>query len=157
MEEAFYQDFLKLLEKHHVRYMVIGGFAVHAYGFRRQTKDLDIWSDPGELNKQGLLACIEEFGFDTELVRGVDLRGKSPIRLKDEGGIIEILADIVGGFTFDEAFARSELVQVEGVPVRYINLDDLIANKLAATRKQDLVDVDELVKLRELRKKGKKK
>ncbi len=44
--------------------------------------------------------------------------------------------------TFSEVYAHSEIVLVDGdLPVRYISADDLIINKLASGRPQDLADV----------------
>jgi hypothetical protein len=38
-----FRDLLELLNRHQVRYLVVGGFAVAVHGPPRYTKDLDIW------------------------------------------------------------------------------------------------------------------
>ncbi|HWO26051.1 MAG TPA: hypothetical protein VNO30_45305 [Kofleriaceae bacterium] len=57
------RDLLGLLDKHHVRYMVVGGFAVAAYGIPRYTKDLDVWLACSPENAARVLAAFSEFGF----------------------------------------------------------------------------------------------
>lgn len=37
-----FKEFIELLNKHKVRYLVIGGYAVALHGHPRYTKDLDI-------------------------------------------------------------------------------------------------------------------
>ena len=67
---------------------------------------------------------------------------------------IDIICDI-DGLTFDEAWNTSESALVDHViPVRYISCDDLITNKLAAGRPQDLIDVDKLRHARETKLRG---
>src|SRR3954454_20331563 len=55
----------------------------------------------------------------------------------------------IDGLTFDQAWETAELVFVDEVPVRYISCENLILNKLAVARPQDLVDVDKLRHARE--------
>lgn len=50
-------DLFKLLEKHGVRYLVIGGNAVIYHGFERFTKDIDILVCPDKENAQKNLSC----------------------------------------------------------------------------------------------------
>lgn len=57
---------------------------------------------------------------------------------------IDILCHIDGP-TFDEAWQSSEEASVDDeLRARYISSDLLIANKLAAARPQDLIDVEKL-------------
>ncbi len=38
-----FKELLRLLEKHKVEYMIIGGYAVAFFGYPRFTKDIDIF------------------------------------------------------------------------------------------------------------------
>ena len=38
-----FKEFLKLLNSHRVKYLVIGGHAVGFYGYPRFTGDIDVW------------------------------------------------------------------------------------------------------------------
>ena len=37
-----FEEFLALLAKHHVEYMLVGGYAVAFHGYPRFTRDLDV-------------------------------------------------------------------------------------------------------------------
>src|SRR5438105_435476 len=58
-----FKEFLKSLDAHSARFMLIGGYVVNAFGYVRNTVDMDIWiaSDPG--NQQRVLQAIREFAF----------------------------------------------------------------------------------------------
>jgi hypothetical protein len=77
---------------------------------------------------------ISESDFSTE---GVIFQiGNSPRRI-DIGTTIE-------GIKFDQAYANRKVFRIEGLQVPVISLEDLIANKRASGRKQDLADVEKL-------------
>jgi len=54
----------------------------------------------------------------------------------------------IDGVNFNEAYPNKLIIDVDGLPVNYIGLDDLIKNKEARGRRQDLTDVDTLNKLK---------
>jgi hypothetical protein len=58
-----FEDFVRLLNKHTVAYMVVGGYALAFHGRPRYTGDLDIWIDVSEDNAKKMLKVIREFGF----------------------------------------------------------------------------------------------
>ena len=59
-----FKEFLELLNKNEVEYMVIGGYAVIAYGYPRLTIDIDVWINPKFDNAKKVIKTIKEFGFD---------------------------------------------------------------------------------------------
>ena len=61
--ENDFADFINLLNKHNVNYMVIGGYAVQLHGEPRFTFDLDIWIKPELINAENMVKVVEEFGF----------------------------------------------------------------------------------------------
>ena len=61
--EKDYEEFLSLLNKHNVKYCIIGAFAVAFYAKPRYTKDIDILVDSSKENAQRILIVLEEFGF----------------------------------------------------------------------------------------------
>ena len=64
-------------------------------------------------------------------------------------GIPPVRVDIlmsISGLTFDEAWPRRVKADFDGVPVLFINRQDLIASKLAAGRPQDLIDAASLAR-----------
>jgi len=56
-----FEDFVKLLNKHQVDYMVVGGYALAFHGKPRHTGDLDIWINSSETNAEKLVIAIKEF------------------------------------------------------------------------------------------------
>ncbi|MEY4571916.1 MAG: hypothetical protein RLZ10_1133, partial [Bacteroidota bacterium] len=58
-----FEDFVKLLNKHQVDYMVVGGYALAFHGKPRHTGDLDIWINRSEANAEKLVTAIKEFGL----------------------------------------------------------------------------------------------
>lgn len=51
IEDEFYVAFLTAMQKHKVRYMLIGGVAINFHGVNRSTQDMDIWLAPTNQNR----------------------------------------------------------------------------------------------------------
>src|SRR5688572_2814409 len=137
-------ELCELLSAHGAEYLLVGGQAVIAHGYPRLTKDMDLWVRPSEENGARILAALNEFGTPlTEFtpVRFVDpdtiiMLGRDPFR-------VDLLTDIPG-VTFDEAWRSRASVTLDGVTIPLISRRDLIANKKAVGRLQDLADVEAL-------------
>ena len=147
----FFLDFLKILAKEKVEFMLVGGYAVNYHGYSRFTGDLDLWSNPSEKNIESLIRSIDAFGFDTGLLIGKDLKNESPVKLAEDGIKIEILHHLEGGFSFEEAYERAKFISVENVEVKLISFDDLLANKSNSMRMKDAVDVHYLKEIQRIR------
>ncbi len=143
-----FKEFLKLLNSHRVKYLVIGGHAVGFYGYPRFTGDIDVWISTAPENVRKVIVALQEFGFD-----GANLRpelfakpehlvrmGNSPVR-------IEVLTGI-SGVKFEECFAERVSGIIEGIHVNFISLAHLKANKKASGRYKDLDDLENLSKKR---------
>jgi predicted nucleotidyltransferase len=145
--EPDYLDFIKLLNQNEVVYMIVGGYALAAHDAPRFTGDLDIWIKQEEANAKKTVKALNDFGFGSLGITASDFLsqnyfiqlGYAPVR-------IDITADI-SGITFDEAFTRKKVINLNGVEVPFIGIDDLIKNKIASGRDQDLVDVKKLRKI----------
>jgi hypothetical protein len=55
------QDFLSILFKHKVRYLIVGAEAVIYHGFARLTGDIDIFFEPSPKNRRSLFYALQEF------------------------------------------------------------------------------------------------
>ena len=127
-----------------VRFLVVGGYALAAHGHPRMTKDLDVLVEPDPSNAERLVAALGDFGFGTIGLETADFiepgavvqLGYPPIR-------IDILTSI-DGVPFEQAYDRRADVDVDGRHVPVIGRDELIANKRATGRLQDLADVERL-------------
>jgi len=146
--EKDFEDFVKLLNKFEVAYMVVGGYALALHGRPRHTGDLDIWIDVSEDNADKLVKVLQKFGMGSlGLVKKDFLRhgyinqiGYPPLR-------IDILNSI-DGISFKEAANGMQKIQLENdLAINFIGLDDFLKNKQASGRKQDLADILEIKKL----------
>ena len=137
-------DLLRFLNEERVEYHVVGGMAVNFYGYHRSTGDLDVWVALTPENENRLATALKRFGFsDGSLARRPLLEKSKFIRIGNQPVRVEIHADI-SGVDFRECFANSVTCDVQGVPVRFIGLNDLKQNKLAAGRAKDLADIEAL-------------
>lgn len=148
------REFLSLLGKHKVRYVIVGGEAVIHYGYARLTGDIDIFYDRSEENACALHETLREFW--TGSIPG----NTTAVELCQEGIIIQFgvpphridLVNRISGLTFSQAWSREKTVHLDTgrdrTPIHYIGLGDLIRNKRAAGRPKDLVDLNVLERIR---------
>ncbi|MDQ3351931.1 MAG: hypothetical protein M3501_08235 [Actinomycetota bacterium] len=130
--------------RHEVRYLIVGGYALAAHGLPRATGGLDTWVWVNQSNAERIVAALEEFGFgglgltvsDFEETGRVVQLGYPPHR-------IDILTSI-DGVEFDEAWERRITVSIDNSSLPIIGRDDLVANKVAVGRAQDLADIARL-------------
>ena len=149
-----FTDFIDLLNKFSVEYMVVGGYAVGLHGYPRYTGDLDIWIKKSEANVDKLLFVIRDFGGPLAQINkeqflknstkqnpspGVSF-GREPLR-------IEVISSI-DGVEFDSCYIRALTKTVMNTELRYIGFEDLKINKLATGRTKDKADIEEIEKRR---------
>ena len=136
-----FSDLLAELVHEKVEFVVIGGYAVGAHAKPRATKDLDILVTGSDVNLARVSRALERFGAPIEVVRAarsmaeddVVYLGREPVR-------IDILRR-ADGIDTEAVIARAVTARVGELVVPIIALDDLIANKKASARPQDLTDV----------------
>jgi predicted nucleotidyltransferase len=137
-----FKEFLKLLNDHHVEYLLIGGYAVGYYGYPRATADMDIWIAMRHANADKVVAVLKEFGFNPpDLSASLFLEEKRIIRMGVPPVRIE-LATTISGVEFRDCFAERVVAELDGEQVNVISLKHLKANKKASGRHQDLVDLE---------------
>ena len=139
-----FRDFLKLLEDEGVAYLLIGGYAVGYYGYPRATADMDVWIAVDPANAQKTFTALTRFGMQTpEMTPELFLDKGKVIRLGVPPMRLEIQTDI-SGVEFIECFSRRCRVDLGGLEVNLISLDDLKTNKRASGRHKDLEDLEHL-------------
>lgn len=143
-------DFLDLLRefsKADVSYMVVGAYAVGVHGRPRATKDLDVWVDASEANAPRVIAALRAFGAPLMGLAARDIEAPgNGLRIGVEPARIDVLTKI-SGVAFADAWPRRAETTFDGVRCSVIGFEDLLANKRAAARPQDLADVDALERL----------
>jgi hypothetical protein len=139
-----FSEFVESFIAHDVRFLIVGGYALAAHGLPRATADLDawVWTDP--VNAGRIKAALDAFGFEKLGLTASDFsRPDSIVQLGYPPYRIDILTSI-DGVDFEGAWNRRLTVAIQGLSVPFIGRDDLITNKRAAGRRQDLLDVDRL-------------
>ena len=58
-----HRQLLRLLVKHNVSFILIGGYAVNYYGYERTTGDMDIWLELGNENKYRVMHALKAVSF----------------------------------------------------------------------------------------------
>lgn len=142
------RDLIALFEKHEVRYMVVGGFAVNYYGYVRTTQDIDLLVYPSPGNAARVMRALFEFGFGgAGIPQELFERPGSAVHLGEEPNRIDLLTHLKG-IDNDALFSSPVRTQLDDCPASMISFEHLIAAKTASSRARDLADAEELLKSR---------
>ncbi|MDP9149554.1 MAG: hypothetical protein M3O36_06395 [Myxococcota bacterium] len=144
---ADFLDLLTALNVAEARYLIVGGYAVGVHGRPRATKDLDVWIEASADNVPRVMQALRDFGAPLGDLTEADLEtpgtgfkmGQPPAR-------IDILTQIEG-VRFEDAWPRRLQTSFGAVSCGVIGRGDLLTNKRAAGRPQDLADIASLEKL----------
>ena len=138
-----FQELLKLLKKHNVEYMIVGGYAVAFYGYPRFTKDLDVFYSLTSENVNSLKKVLTEFGFKENCLSDDLFEKSNIIKIGIEPVRIDFINDLDG-----VEFSKAKKSVVKGkygdVEVTFIGKKDLIKNKRSTKRLQDKADLEKL-------------
>jgi len=142
-----FQELVQLLSDHSVRYLMIGGYALAAYGFGQTTEDLDLWFDPSPDNTESLSRATGLFG----------VRPFSALELREVGqifqlGVVPNRVDLVNlhhpTLSFETAYSRRTLFDDgAGLEISIVSLEDLKTLKQYANRIGDRVDLGFIARL----------
>ena len=137
------KQLLSAFNANHVKYVVIGGYAVFVHAQPRMTKDLDVFIESSPGNALATYKGLAEFGAPLAKFTIEDFAdGKTVARFGVPPICFEVIQRI-DGVDFANVYANSVPVMIDGeISARYISAEDLITNKLASGRPQDLADVD---------------
>ncbi len=139
-----FRDFLRLLTSHDVRYLLVGGYAVGYHGYPRATGDMDIWIELSEQNSKKVASAFRDFGMSDEVIsEGLFLEKNKVIRMGVPPVRLEVITG-ASGVSFEECYSNREVVEIDGILINFISLQDLKKNKQAAGRHKDLEDLEHL-------------
>ncbi len=149
LTNADFKDLLAALDRAKAQYLVVGGHAVGVHTRPRATKDLDIWIGEDAENRRRVALALRSFGAPEAICRSLEEASPDDIvwfgRAPNRVDFLQRLP----GVAFEEAFSRATRTHAFGLRVPVISIDDLIANKRAVGREQDLRDVRALERARE--------
>ncbi len=140
-------EFIRLLHKHEVRYVIVGGEAVIYYGHVRLTGDVDFFYALESSNIERLFEALTEF-WDAKIPGVHDIKD-----LGKKGQIIQFglppnridLINDVDGIDFEEAWPSRTITAIgstrDPLPVIFIGLEQLVLNKRSVGRPKDLEDL----------------
>lgn len=142
----FFLRFCECLNRFEVRYVVVGSEAVAFHGAPRYSADFDTFVLATRANLFRVVAALEEFGL-TELAKKIDpevwAKTGATLRVGEAPIHVDVLLQL-SGVNFHQVAAGAVGGQYGDVPVRFIGLADLVANKRAAGRPKDLADIQAL-------------
>jgi len=137
-----FEELFACLRHRNVR--VVGGYAVAFHGQPRFTKDIDVFVDPTPENADRLLAALTDFGFGGLGLTTSDFASPGKIvQLGVAPNRVDLLTTI-DGVTFDEAWRGRVSGRYGKEVVDYIGRAELVRNKRASGRPQDLLDIEGL-------------
>ncbi len=137
-----YVEFIDCLNRHDVKYLIVGAQALAYHARPRATKDLDILIDPTSANARKTLKALREFfnadtGYeiaDLTTAGNIIQLGIAPVR-------IDLMTQIAGIPVFDNAWKKRVVGTFGTSTAHFISLEDLIQSKISANRPQDRADV----------------
>lgn len=146
--------FWEYMNKHNVRYIMVGGFATRFHGFNRNTDDLDIWLEDTLQNRTNLRASFKELGYgDQPSFETMEfVPGWTTFHI---GNAIEldIMTRMKGleNLTFQQCLEQASIADLNGIRIPFLHINHLIRNKQVVNRPKDQIDVIELEKIKQIR------
>jgi hypothetical protein len=122
-----FEDLLELLDRHGVRYLIVGGLAFIYHAKPRYTKDMDLWIDPEPGNVRRANKALTEFGsahvLTVEDPDEILQLGAAPNRIDLIRSVVELDFEEIWGKRIEGNYGRARAC--------WIDLDSLIAIKSA--------------------------
>ncbi len=146
-------EFIKLANKYQVRMLMVGGGAVNFHGYQRHSADVDFWIETTDENLKKLVLVFQDMGYEIddfpqevkEQKQNISVKF-SPVDLN-----LQLITKFLSGTTFEKAFEKSVVAEIKGQEVlrwRVLSFEDLISSKLKAQRPKDLLDIQELQRIK---------
>jgi Nucleotidyl transferase of unknown function (DUF2204) len=141
----------KSLQENEVRYIMIGGFATNLHGYNRATGDIDLWIDDTLTNRKNLRkALLDQGSGDYDVIETMQfIPGWTDFQL-NFGFKLDVMTSVKGleNIGFEECYKYAVVTEIENIEVRFLHLNHLITCKKATGRAKDLLDVEELEKIK---------
>lgn len=139
---ADFRELLSAFNDAGVKYLLVDAWAMSIHGMPRYTGDIDLFYEPTLSNTQRIIQALSDFGFHTsELTEQTLLEpdsvfyfGRPPFRID--------LLNFLSGTTFAAAWQTRLQLDIDGINVHLISLEQLAQNKRATGRLKDLADLE---------------
>jgi len=136
-----FSDLLAAFVAADVRFALLGGYPVAYHGKPRATKDLDLLVSGLGDNPERIARALDAFGAPANVTAAARVQSESEVVFL---GVSPVRIDIlrsVDGLDTESALSRAVRAEVGALTIPILALDDLIANKRASGRPQDVADV----------------
>lgn len=148
---------IRLLGRHDVRWILVGGLAAVTHGAPLVTQDVDVCYARDDENLAHLAAALVEVqaelrGADPGLPFGVDartLRAGDAFTFTTDVGWLDLLGTPSGTSGYEDLARTADVFDLFGQRVLVASVEDLIRMKRAAGRPKDLLALEELGALRD--------
>ncbi|WKZ59694.1 MAG: nucleotidyl transferase AbiEii/AbiGii toxin family protein [Cyclobacteriaceae bacterium] len=147
------------LNKHGVRFILIGGFAMAFHGHVRATNDIDFWIENTPENMDKLRQALLDSGVaEAQIMRNTMqlVGGFTVFNLMETGFQIDLMHNLKAfkEIDFNQCYARVQRANYNGVDISVLNAEDLLKEKRETNRDKDQGDISFLealiVKLKKL-------
>lgn len=144
-------EFLELLCKNDVRFILVGGLAVNYYGYSRATGDVDLWMEDSPENRQKFVAALKILKIEgAEAFLTYPLVAGFAEIILNNGVYVDIMSDlqIFKKEDFNECYLLAEnFVLNEQATIKVLHIRKLIEEKSRSLRPKDKEDAEQLKKL----------
>jgi nucleotidyltransferase DUF2204 len=154
LDPIFKKVIIQLLDSKAI-FLLIGGYAVNYHGYARYTGDIDFWIQPDNENKLLLLDAFTRLGRNADDINEISkldftkeqvfFMGEPPLR-------IDFLTK-VNIVNFEEAWKKKQFWQLENFQIPVVDYEHLILTKFTTGRTKDKLDLEELQKINQSKKK----
>ncbi len=139
-----FKEFIELLNKNNVKYLVVGGYALAFHGYPRYTKDIDFWVWVEKENAKNIIKALKDFGFSSLELKEEDfLTPGYVIQLGQPPGRIDLLTSVTD-LEFEACYASKVHIELQGTKIDFLDLENFKKNKKSVGRYQDLADLENL-------------
>ncbi len=160
-----YEDILRAFQKQRVKYVLVGGIAVNLLGSLRSTADMDILVEMSDNNLAKVVTILKKKGYGVK--QPIDPMGLADRETREywikkkhmkafnfygDDGIKEVDIIIDTPVTFEEAKKDVFRIKSGDIIIPVISIDRLIEMKKNTGRNIDKLDIEELNKIKKLRK-----
>jgi len=146
-------NFWRLMNRHGVAFIMVGGVAVNLQGYSRSTNDIDVWIQDTTENRRRLEKVLADLGYgNLQLETFRFIPGWTNFYI-GEGLELDILTHMKGleDYSFTDCLQVATMAEIEDVTIPFLHISHLIANKKAVNRLRDQLDVAELERIRQYR------
>lgn len=146
------RELLERLIESEVRFILVGGLAVNAWGYLRATRDLDVVPDPDPENLAKLAALLRVLGgrvdvggrlLDSDAI-STFLRTGDRTLVLTELGQVDVLQGLPQVPRYEELEQQAKEIDLDGLSIRVCSLTHLLEMKRASHRPRDRDDLEAL-------------